>query len=121
MNELDADIEKSLNNIQCSKFDGIKSAINNKKDIKPIKSKYSNNEKVSNNLSSNENTQSLKFSKHKITFERNISKSLSLTPIYCAASTFAGFSKGGHLISTSSNSFSLYSTKLNDNSDRSAI
>ncbi|XP_065368364.1 mucin-17 [Calliphora vicina] len=117
LNELDADIENSLKNIQCSKFDGIKSAIN-KKDIKPIQSKYCDKEKVSNNLSSNENTQSLKFSKHKITFERNISKSLSLTPICCAASTFAGFSKGGHLISTSSNSFSLYSTKFNDNSDQ---
>ncbi|XP_046809835.1 probable serine/threonine-protein kinase DDB_G0282963 isoform X2 [Lucilia cuprina] len=117
LNELDADIEKSLKNIQSSKFDGIQNVSNNKKDIKPKQPNNCKKGKSAIDLNFHEDPNSLKCSKHENIFEKDIFKSLPITPICCAASTFAGFSKGGHLISTSSNSFSLYSTKFNNNNN----
>lgn len=112
MSELDADIEKSLSNNQTSKFDCIKNAINNKKDnLKPIQSKHS--EKVLNHFNTHENKTSLKISKDKIANESNTPRSASLTTVCYSSSKFTGFSKGGHLISNSSNSLTLCSTKLN--------
>lgn len=105
LSELDADIEKSLENIQTYKTESKKNVIDIKQ--KEIKQKEGIDIKILNNIQ-----ETPKCSKSKTSLVQNFQKSLSLASKNKSASTFAGFSKGGHLISTTSKPTFVCTTRL---------